>query len=110
MIPYGYYNDNSDQRDDGKEMIASMSTGGYDWSAFGLFRDEAGRLYTASDGGCSCNGPWEYYPDYTPVDSIQAAIQVARSFLPEPGTENRYYDYYSQSDVDQFIAEALAAK
>lgn len=107
MIPARYYHSSRGVKDDGKVMIASMGTGGYDWSTFALFRDEAGRLYTASDSGCSCNGPWEDYPDYSPVDSVQAAIDIARSYLPK---SNEYgYDYYTQSDVDGFIQEALEA-
>jgi len=103
----GTYSD-IDEEDD-KEMIASMETGGYSWSAFGLFKDEAGRLYVASDSGCSCNWAWSYPPDFEPVESVQEAIKQARAMLPEQGKQQYYYDYYSQSDVDGFVQEALNA-
>lgn len=94
--------------DDDKVIVASMYTGGYDWSAFALFRDGAGRLYTATDSGCSCNSPLDYKPDYEPVDSIHAAIAQARAMVPTD-KQAYYYDYYSEADFESFKKEALEA-
>lgn len=82
----------------GKEKIADGYGGdGYDWNVFALFRDQAGRLYTARDAGCSCNSAWEYEPDFSPVDSVQEAIRRASDYFGDDPTS-----------LDEFKKEALA--
>lgn len=92
-----------------KELVASMYTGGYDWGSFGLFRDSAGRLFTAEDGGCSCNGPWEdpEYLDFQPVDNVQDAMKRARAKVGNPDSS---WDTYDESDYESFVKEALEVR
>lgn len=51
----------------------------YRWHVFGVFQGADGRLYTATDGGCSCNYAWDTPPDLTPVASLAEAEVQARA-------------------------------
>lgn len=83
---------------DDKVLIAdSWNGGGYDWATFALFMDAAGRLYVASDSGCSCNSAWDHLPDYNPVASVQEAISLVRNWTND------------DSEVEKFTREALEA-
>lgn len=87
----------------GKTLVAELGAWDYDWSVMGLFSDEAGRLYVATDRGCSCNSPWEYPGDidFTPVASIHEALAKGREFVDE--------DYLAtQTDYAAFEKEVLA--
>lgn len=61
--------------------------GGYEWSQFGVFRDGEGRLFTASDSGCSCNYPWEFTEvapesyDFTPHATVRDVEDAARKWI-----------------------------
>lgn len=42
------------------ELVAEVYCGGYAWGIACVWRDKAtGRLYGATDEGCSCYGPWD---------------------------------------------------
>lgn len=86
-----------------KVLLADMEWNSYDWHIFGLFRDDAGRLYTAEDSGCSCNSPWEdeEYLDFSPVANVQEALQRARRVVD-------YDSAFSTADYEAFAKEALA--
>lgn len=88
-----------------KVVLAEMYWNSYDWGLFALLRDDAGRLYTAQDRGCSCNGPWESpeYVDFNPVPSVQAAMERARKHV-----ENSYG--FSIADYESFVKEALEVR
>lgn len=80
------------------EEVASAYNGCYDWSYFGLLKDSAGRLFTASDSGCSCNSPLDMFgrSDLNPVPSYQEAIK-------------RCSEYGDTEMVDQFRDEVQHA-
>ena len=62
--------------------------GDWDWQYFGLFRSKDGRLYTYSDGGCSCNGPFEGGDEmFEPVDNVHTALQQANSYWGSESAE-----------------------
>lgn len=44
----------------GLEIVAEIYDGGYDWSAFVVFRKlDDGTLLWGTDSGCSCYGPFD---------------------------------------------------
>lgn len=92
-----------------KTLLAQMGHWSYDWAVFGLFRDEAGRLYTAEDSGCSCNGEWETpeYIDFNPVSTVVAAINRARK-LRDANQDS--YVSYSHEEFESFKQQALAVR
>lgn len=47
-----------------------------EWDYAAIVTDESGRFYTAYDGGCSCNGPWDGIgeADLTPQADFSAAM------------------------------------
>lgn len=85
----------------GYELITEVVEADYSWSAVGLFKQVAtGRVYFATDGGCSCNGPWDDLTegDFTPLtrDNMQEAIEAAKNTHEGPG------------EITAFIAEIEA--
>lgn len=78
MVEWAGYSTNGGSDD--KVILDSMYDGGgdYDWAYGAVLEDPAGRRYVYSDSGCSCNGPWEYEPDYTLVGTAQEAIDAGR--------------------------------
>ena len=66
------------------ELIVDVRTCDYSWSAVGLFRQkETGRVYYATDGGCSCNYAWADTTEanLTPLtrDNMQEVIRSAQN-------------------------------
>ncbi|GLZ81427.1 hypothetical protein Afil01_62340 [Actinorhabdospora filicis] len=61
-------------------VIASSGMYGYDWNEAALLRGPDGKLYYASDSGCSCT--WFGYglteSDLTPVGSWAAAVELMK--------------------------------
>lgn len=57
------------------EVIAEQMDGGgdYEWGMAALIRRGDGQLFVATDGGCSCYGPWDG-PELESVPTWQAAI------------------------------------
>lgn len=44
----------------GFELVTELQSNDYQWYAIGVWREIAtGRLFWATDSGCSCYGPWE---------------------------------------------------
>jgi len=82
-----------------KTRIAEVGDWDYSWSLYAVFADEAGRLFSTTDGGCSCSGPYEYESemDWTPLESIQHAIREARKWSGA-----------TAKDIEDFVSDLMA--
>lgn len=83
----------------GKTRIAEVGDWDYSWSIYAVFADDAGRLFSTTDGGCSCYGPYDSPEilEWTPLENIQAAISEARRW---PGAESK--------DIEDFVSDLMA--
>lgn len=71
-MTYGWeYNDNPFQ---GYDLVAEDCYWDYEWDITVVLHRH-GQFFTASDSGCSCNGPWEYEVNIEPVGSFAEAVK-----------------------------------
>lgn len=66
----------------GYTRVAELNTGGYDWSAVGVWRQkDTGRLYWATDSGCSCFAPWDNLDEasLSPLDTPEDWARLERA-------------------------------
>lgn len=89
---------------DDKELLFFVEHGDYSWTAYGLVRDPAGRLFLITDYGCSCYGPWEAQPDYMPVESVQAAVAYVNAQADDDGYT------WDWTDAEAFAKRALEVR
>ncbi|QDF14197.1 hypothetical protein SEA_GARDENSTATE_24 [Microbacterium phage GardenState] len=94
-------------------------TGGYSWSAFGVyFSPSARRYFWLSDSGCSCYSYGEYVASIEDFEngSREDALRAAKAEVTVPTKEDRWGDYFTQDQRDRILAairnfdEAAAAK
>lgn len=63
----------------------------YSWQIMGIFRGPDGLVW-ADDGGCSCNGPWEYDVQYFPLteDTWKGFVKTVRGFPADAADKDRF--------------------
>lgn len=85
----------------GKRRIAEVGEWDYAWSVYAVFVDEAGRLYSVAQHGCSCFSPYENEQDleWNRLDNIQAAIKESREWVTG-----------EKKDIEDFVADLMAYK
>ena len=95
----------------GLELLATLSEPNlsYEFNDCHLWRDiESGRLFFASDSGCSCPTPFEGYRTLSSLTYIPDALVLAaevKAWLDPLKTDWRDRRP-AQSDVDAFVAAA----
>lgn len=64
------------------DLIAEQGDGGggYEWDNVALLRRvDDGQLFVSTEGGCSCNGPWDD-PNLEPVATWQEAVDRVKDY------------------------------
>lgn len=77
----------------------------YEFDMFGVWKDENGHLYYASDSGCSCPSPFETY--YSKDDLTKATPQECLSALDEWMVD--WGKHKKRADGEGFLRTALMA-
>ena len=80
------------------DMVETFYTEDDNWSVIGVIKADDG-YYVGTDGGCSCNSPWDYYEDasdFVGPMSFEDMCEEVRSFAG-------MYQGVDRTELDEYL-------
>lgn len=89
------------------EMLSfDKSSGCYEFDTICFWATKEGKVYTASDSGCSCPTPFEEYAGENQIDILQkleriGSLEQAERIFDSWAAENNYHNKINMSDRNE---------